>query len=355
MFDLAKEQVVQGHEVTVLCANEPTTEATAIVSGISVIRLPYRCKVMNTNITSGLFRELLRRDYDVIHTHMPTPWSADLSGLASLLKNKPLVMTYHNDILKASGGGRILADVYNATLLRLLCKQAAGIIITQEGYLAYSRHLGQYARKIATIPVGVRVPLDIENSGRHHGQLFFLSVLDEYHEYKGLSVLLEAMGAAKRHCHDITLLIGGSGGLTNRYKAIAQRLGIAEAVRFLGFLTDEDLAKTYASSEVFILPSIGHSEGFGIVALEALSYGTPVITTSLTGSSEFIRDRRAGLVVEANDVDGLTRAITALLDNSVMAREMGVRGAEAVQEEFGWEGIASQVNELYMSALRCTF
>ena len=79
VHSLSRELVEMGHEVTVLCANEPESEKDDVIDGIKVRRLPYIGKIANTNITPRLPLEILRDDFDIIHTHLPTPWSADWS------------------------------------------------------------------------------------------------------------------------------------------------------------------------------------------------------------------------------------------------------------------------------------
>ena len=131
------------------------------------------------------------------------------------------------------------------------------------------------------------------------------------------------------------------------YERHAKDLGILESVEFLGELSDDALAQAYSSSSVFVLPSLNRLEGFGIVALEALSYGTPVITTSVAGSCDFIMRRNAGRVVPPGDEVALTTALAAMLEDPAEASAMGLRGAEAVGCEFGWDGIAGRIVDLY--------
>lgn len=195
VLELSKHLVAQGNDVTVVCADEPQV-GSCVVQGVKTLRLPYRTKVANTNITPGLFRTLIRNDFDVIHTHIPTPWSADVSALVSLVKRKPLVVTYHND-LSGQGIDNLIASAYNATFLHFVLWRAKSVIITQPRYINHSRHLKFHRRKIVTIPLGVSEPLTISQGSRKPGQIFFMSVLDKHHEYKGLDVLLKSMVAIR--------------------------------------------------------------------------------------------------------------------------------------------------------------
>jgi len=346
VLELSKHLVAQGNDVTVVCADEPQV-GSCVVQGVKTLRLPYRAKVANTNITPGLFRTLIRSDFDVIHTHIPTPWSADVSALVSLMKRKPLVVTYHND-LSGQGIDNLIASAYNATFLHIVLWRAKSIIITQPRYIDHSRHLKFHRRKIVAIPLGVSEPLTISQGSRKPGQIFFMSVLDKHHEYKGLDVLLQSMVAIRNSRREARLLVGGGGELIKKYLRVACELGISDSVEFLGYVPDKELAELYSSSALFVLPSVNKMEGFGIVALEALSYATPVITTEFAGSSEFIKSNKAGLVVPSRDSDALAKAILTVLEDDSESKSMGVRGAEAVNREFGWDKIARQVTGVYL-------
>jgi glycosyltransferase involved in cell wall biosynthesis len=345
VLELSKQLVAQGNDVTVVCADEPCADS-GIVHGVKTIRLPYIAKIANTNITTRLFTTLMRQNFDIIHTHIPTPWSADISALASLLKRKPLVVTYHND-LTGRGIGGLIAGLYNYTFLHLVLLCARKILITQPKYFKYSRHLKLHKRKLMILPVGVTVPQEIGGTSRKPDHIAFVSVLDKYHEYKGLDILLNAMVKVKESRPNARLSVGGEGELIPRYEHLARTLGLSNSVRFLGYLPDDELAELYSSSSVFVLPSVSSLEGFGIVALEALSYATPVITTHLTGSAEFITNTKAGLIVPPGDATELAEAIITLLEDREEARLMGARGSAAVNREYGWDNIALRTNGVY--------
>jgi glycosyltransferase involved in cell wall biosynthesis len=344
-LELSKQLIARGNDVTVVCADEPHSGPPA-VQGVQTVRLPYIAKIANTNITPGLLSTLCGLDFDIMHTHIPTPWSADVSALVSLVKRKPLFVTYHND-LTGQGLRGLIAKLYNATFLHLVLWRAKYIIVTQPNYINRSRHLRWHQGKIAVIPLGVTTPLGLRRDEHTSNQIAFMSVLDKYHEYKGLDTLLRAVALVRDRVPEVKLLVGGGGELISRYKQAAKALQICDCVEFLGPLSDRALARLYRSSCVFALPSLNRLEGFGIVALEALSYGTPVITTQFAGSSEFITRNRAGSIVPPADAEALANAIVALLEDHQGARAMGLRGAAAVEHEFSWGAVAQQMIAIY--------
>ena len=346
VLELGKKFVALGNETSVVCADEPRADS-GNVAGIKVTRLPYIAKVANTNITPGLFRTLMRADFDVIHTHIPSPWGPEISALVSLLKRKPLCVTYHNDIV-GHGVNAVLAGLYNATCLHLVLWRAKTIVVTQPKYIERSSYLKRHHKKIAVIPVGVSEVAPSPNLVAHKpNHIFFMSILDKYHDYKGLEVLLRAVAKLKGEGIQVRLFVGGGGDSLGRYRQFSSSLDIDDVTDFLGVLTDQEVADAYYTSSIFVLPSLNKLEGFGIVALEALSVGTPVITTHMAGSAEFISSNRAGLIVRPGDVDELTVAIKMLLDDPNETRIMGERGIMAVRREFGWTSIAQRILEKY--------
>ncbi|MEN6292440.1 MAG: glycosyltransferase, partial [Methanobacterium sp.] len=179
VYYLSKELVKLGHDITVICANEPVSKKQEAIEGIEIKRLSYFGKIANTNITPQLPFALSKEEFDVIHTHVPTPWSADWSNIISKFKKKPLVVTYHNDII-GEGIANYIAGFYNSTALKSLLGKADKIIITQPNYMYSSPYLGNYKDKIEVIPNGVDVdkfkPINIK---KEENSIFFLSLLDE--------------------------------------------------------------------------------------------------------------------------------------------------------------------------------
>ncbi|MEN4005915.1 MAG: glycosyltransferase family 4 protein [Methanobacteriaceae archaeon] len=346
----SRELVKLGHQVTVICANEPHAQKEEVIEGIKIKRLAYFGKIANTNITPGMPLALLKEEFDIIHTHIPTPWSADWSNIISKLKNKPLVITYHNDII-GDGVASHIASFYNSTALKSLLNNADRIIITQPNYLHSSPYLEKYEDKIDVIPNGV----DVEkfksfNVNKNKNTIFFLSLLDEFHKYKGLGYLLKALKQVRKVIPDVKLIIGGKGALLDYYSKMVNDLGLNN-VEFHGFIPDEKLPEYYGRSSVFVLPSISSKqEGFGIVALEALACKTPVISTEIVGVASDVKKSKSGVIVPPMDVDELAGAIIKVL-NDENAASMGLRGRKLVEDKYTWSRIAKMIHKIYKELL----
>lgn len=353
VYYLSQELVRLGHHVDVLCANEPPSKKEETIDGIHIKRLPYLAKIANTNLTPTLPFEIGRKNFDIMHAHLPTPWSADWSMILSKLKNKPLVLSYYNDII-GYGFSDYLARLYNSTSLKLLLKAADRIIIIQENYRHFSPHLKDYQEKIVVVPCGVDtnkfLPANEAKMNDHliGNTVFFLSVLDEFHRYKGLDYLLEALSMVKDEIPNVKLIVGGKGDLVDYYQQKVNSLGLENNVEFHGFIPEDKLQEYYNQCQVFVLPSISSAqEGFGIVALESLSCQTPVITTRIVGVAEDVEKSRSGLVVEPKDVNGLSKALLSILKDRGLKDEMGRMGRELVIKKYKWSQVAKMTDDIY--------
>jgi glycosyltransferase involved in cell wall biosynthesis len=351
VYNLSKELARLGQEVQIICAREPEAQEKESRDCIEIRRLPYTCKIANTNITPALPFALFQQEFDLIHTHLPTPWSADWSSIISRLKGRPLVLTYHNDIVGQGRAGQ-LARFYNSTALHFLLKTAAKIVVTQEDYINSSIYLKSYKNKIKILPNGVDIdrfrPMTNPQKKAEDKVLFFLGLLDKYHAYKGLDDLLKALVIIRKQLPGVKLVVGGDGELLSHYSDMAANLGLSQNVEFQGFIPDDMLQECYNRCDAFVLPSTSSDqEGFGIVLLEAMASGRPVISTDIVGVAEDVMRFYAGRIVKPRDINALAQAVLEILENEELASEMGRRGRRLVEEKYNWKKIGRDMLEIY--------
>ncbi|MDD1753289.1 MAG: glycosyltransferase family 4 protein [Methanotrichaceae archaeon] len=343
VYQLSKQLAEMNHEVRVICSN-PKGE-TKIDERISVESLRTWGMIANTNITPSLPIALLKEKFDILHTHLPTPWSADWSAIVSTIRDRPLVLTYHSDIA-ADGLAHHIAKMYNLSALRFLLEKADLIIVARKSYL--SKHLERRKNKIVEIPMGVDIEYFKPLSAEIICDIFFLSLLDKYHSFKGLNVLFSALNIVKKDLPDLKLIVGGGGELKDYYERISKSMGLSENVKFVGPVPQEKLIKYYNSCKLFVLPSTDPSrETFGLVLLEAMACGKAVVATDVAGVAKDISDRKAGLVVKKNNEEELANALlNALLDEDAIVA-MGARGRKLVEEKYTWKKVAEQTLGAY--------
>jgi rhamnosyl/mannosyltransferase len=167
--------------------------------------------------------------------------------------------------------------------------------------------------------------------------------------YKGVDVLIDAAARLPEPAH---FLIVGVGPLAAALQHQAQRNGVADRVHFLGELSDEAVTALYHAADVFVLPSTNRAETFGIVQLEAMACGLPVICTELgTGTSYVNQHGVTGLVVPPQNSEALAAALRQLLEHPEQRRAFGAAGRRRVEQAFTREEMLRRTLAFYEEAL----
>lgn len=223
-------------------------------------------------------------------------------------------------------------------LLTYLLNRADVIFTATEGHISGSDFLPQYREKCRILPYGItpeeyltieRRPILTEKlTDKNNVKIFFTGRLVYY---KGVDVLLKAFAKVK-NCE---LFIAGTGELENKLKGYAKTHGLENTVHFLGFLPDNELRQAYADCDIFVLPSVVKSEAFGIVQLEAMIYGKPVINTKLSSGVPHVSIHgETGITVPPSDPVILAKAINRLAADKTLRERLGKNAALRVQNNF---------------------
>ena len=163
-------------------------------------------------------------------------------------------------------------------------------------------------------------------------------------QYKGVDDLVRALAYLRATFPSLTLAAVGAGDDLQRLQKLAADLGVAGEVRFLTGLSKLELAACYARADIFALPSTG--EGFGLVFLEAMAFGEPLVAAACGGSTDVVQDGVNGLLVPPHDLKSLTEALSRLLENSALRMELGRRGAEIVRKQYSFEVFQNQLERI---------
>ena len=277
--------------------------------------VPSRCicvramaKKAATMISPAMIRWLRRhaREYDLIDVHHPDPMAC-LALRLSGYKGRVFVH-WHSDILRQKGLLKLYTPFQN-----WLLKRAERIIGTTPVYVAESPWLKNFQNKVCHIPIGVddtmRVRTDASDS--RFVRIFSLGRLVEY---KGYRYLVEA---AARLPENYKVEIAGDGPLRDELQMQIKTLGLENKVTLSGYLTDDEVRRKMNGCDVFVLPSVMKTEAFGIVQIEAMSCGKPVVATTIPGSGTSWVNAHgvSGLNVPPCDAKALADAITAICEN----------------------------------------
>jgi len=336
---LARLQARRGHQVGVLACSQDGRTTVEHREGVRIVKAGRLLTLASMPIS---LRQplLLRREIpDVVHVHAPYPLGAVANWLIGPTA-AATVITHHCDIVRQ----RRLLKGY-APLLRRVLRSADGIIATNPQYLRTSLWLRPVRERCTIVPLGIDVPP--RPPRRSDGEtLLFVGRL---RYYKGVDVLLRALPLFPRG----RLVIVGDGPMRLKWQRLALELGVGARVLFTGEVTDTALAGHYAAADVFVLPSVNRAEAFGMVLLEAMAAGLPLISTELgTGTSWVNLDGRTGRVVPSGDPGALAAAITELLADRSLREEMGRAARARLESEFDADTMVRRIDEVYENALR---
>lgn len=174
-------------------------------------------------------------------------------------------------------------------------------------------------------------------------------------ERKGVQVLIEALPRVLER-RSARLTVVGEGAWGERLRRLAEERGVADRVRFRGFVAEEELRRLYASCDIFVLPAVtderGDTEGLGVVLLEALRFGRPVIASEAGGIPDIVRPGRSGRLVPPGDVAALARAILETAADPDSARRVAEAGRRWADVRFSWKRIVDDLLDTYREAVR---
>lgn len=284
-----------------------------------------------------LRRRILKEQYDIVHFHTKRAHALSL-WLPRGRGGPKYVVTRLMDYPETAGW-------YTR---QLYCRRVDGVIAISKPILSLLVEAGVPRAKIRLIHSGVDTgkftPSAAGLRSRHKPPVIgMLAVLEAR---KGHRILLEAAARLKAQGHQARYLLAGEGSLRPELERQAERLGLVEEVRFLGFVTDP--VSVLAKTDVFVMPSL--SEGLGIAALEAMAAGKAVIASRVGGLAEVVDDAVTGLLVAPGNPSELASAIAKLLDHPRLAEELGTMAAEHVRRHFTIEQMAKK-NEAYYHEL----
>lgn len=286
------------------------------------------------------------RDITVIHEPNPVALVADFAAR----QRGPLVVWFHSEVLRPQWKYRLM---YRPFLRRVLARSAR-IVVSSPHLRDYAAELQPFRDKCVVIPFGLdadRLAPTPDVMARAHrlrdNAAFRLLFVGRLVPYKGVDFLLRALERGSAQAW-----IVGDGPLRAQLEGQARHLAIADRVRFLGSIADDDVAAHLHACDALVLPSITHAETFGMVQLEAMACGKPVISTNVRSGVPWVnRDGETGLVVEPGSAEALAEAIARLQADAVLRQRMGDAGRRRVAQDFTLAAMARKTAQLYRDVM----
>ena len=298
-------------------------------------------------------------NFDLVHLHYP------FYGVANMIRkwklrnpHIPLVITYHMDNRSPGWLGMYFKYYSNYWMPKILAT-ADLLIGSSFDYIKNSNaadFFKKYPQKWRELPFGVdterfkprqkpealfkKHDLDINIP-----TLLFVGGMDQAHYFKGIPVLLEAAKLIKKNNFNLQIVLVGEGELKEDFIMRTKILGLADRIKFVGAINDQELPYYYNMADLTILPSINQAEAFGMVLLESYASGVPVIASDLPGVRSVAQE--AGIVFPVNDFQALTESIIGYFDEKTDRQFWSQKARQIALDKFSWATITAQLNEYY--------
>ncbi len=340
VLQLAEVLQARGQDVSVLAPSSPHVELPDyVVSAGRAVPIPYNGSVARLQISpavSGKIRRWLADgEFDVLHLHEPNAPSVSMWALR--IAEGPIVATFHTSTTKS-----LMLSVFGG-LLQPMQEKIIGRIAVSD--LARRWQMEALGSDAVEIPNGVDVaamasaPL-FDGYPRPAKTVLFLGRYDE--SRKGMAVLIDALPNLVERFPGVQVLIVGRG---NEDELHAKAGSLAGHLRFLGLVDDAAKASAMRSADVYCAPNLG-GESFGIVLVEAMAAGTPVVASDLHAFRRVLRDGEAGRLVAVGDSAALAEGLIAVLEDESLAKGYAAAGADAVRR-YDWPVVANQIMRVY--------
>ena len=333
----------KGIEVAVLCSNHDKLPKEEIINKVKVYRAPIWFKLSKGTVSPAFIRmaRKMAKQYDVVHLQLPM---LESGLITHLIDRKKLVANYHCDInLRPSLFNNFIVKIMDISH-KIALNRIDRILVHTIDYAKTTRFTEKYLDKLIEVP-----PLHKEIKGvkcelKPHSIGFVGRIVEE----KGIDVLLKAFEIVKKEIPDAELRIAGDylnvagGSIYPELKEYVEKHDIKD-VNFLGKVPEKDLAKFYSELGVFVLPSINSLEAFGLVQLEAMFCGTPVVASDIPGVRTIVQNTGMGLIAKVKDEKDLAKKLIEVLKN----RKKYIVKADKINELYSNEVITNQYVGVY--------
>jgi len=351
-FELTEGLNRQGIETDVLCSNTGCgTLRERSAAGYRIVRAGSLGKLLSTSISPAMLLEARRMcgNYDIIHVQMPDPMAALALWFAR--PRARIVLHWQSDVINQRRALKLYEPLQN-----WLLRRADAIIATTPPYAESSPSLQTWRSKVEVIPLGI-TPIDSRGAAdrartlrERFGRRKIVFSLGRMTYYKGFDVLIDA---ARLLPADAVVVVGGSGELLQTYRDRVTAEGLGGRIEFVGRISDEDIPGYFEAASVFCLSSIVRAEAYGVVLLEAMAMGKPIVTTDIPGSGvPWVNQHEVtGLNVPVGDGHAMAAALSRILGDDTLAVRLGEAGKQRFLTQLTAETMVARTLSLYRRML----
>ena len=351
VLGLSENLIKLGHEVEVVTSRYSRMPETENLNGIKITRLPQWINMYNTPVVTSIRKFVRMTHADIVHIHSPPPFTERFAAKGAKDAGKPFVVTHHCDLELKGFFGNTVVNFYQRYLGDYPLREADRVISTTDSYATTSRTLWDI--DVTVIPNAVDISrFNVHNDGK--------IIRDKYSceneplglfvgrlvPHKGIGILIRSLTYTKKG----KLLIVGDGPYKKWLINLVKKLDLKDRVIFVGPVDDYWLPSYYSATDAVILPSTSRLEAFGIVGLEGMASGKPLILSDIPGVRDVISEKE-GYIVEPLDPSAIAAALEKIWSAPDMAREMGKRGRERVERLFSWEKVSKDIESVFTEIL----
>lgn len=342
-------------EVEVLVCNHKINykKDSIKINGVGVTYLPTYGFALSLPLSPSYPWELLKMEGDILHIHQPFPLADLTFEIFPRLKKKfsKIITAWHCDITRQ----KWLLPVYGKFIHRFL-KTVDKIIVSNPYIIESSEFLRHYKNKCEVIPIGVDLDWVFESEPEKSlsakesksDKNYLILFVGRLVVYKGIEYLIESM----QYIENASLIIVGSGPLEKPLKNLISKLNLETKIKIIPEVEEDTLHDYYKNCDVFVLPSINKTEAYGIVQIEAMACGVPLVSTELGTGTTFINQNGInGIVVPPSNAKELAEAVNRILGDHQLSQILGINGKKRALQEFTSNKMIQTTYQLYQQLL----
>lgn len=352
MFEITEGLNAQNIECNVLCSNTKPVNEESFFENYTVFRTASYGVVNSASVTPNLIRKLwqLSEKYDIIHVHHPDPTA--FLALFLVRPSSKIIIHWQSDIVRQATMIKYFMPLQNWVL-----KRADAIIVATQEYADHSEHLQPFKEKIAIVPIG------ISSSAFQTDQAKIDAIKERYKDkkiilafgrlvtYKGFDILIES---AQYLSDDCVVLIGGGGHEAENLSNLIRHYQLENRVILLGHIPEEEKYNYFEAATLFCLPSVTKAEAYGVVLLEAMAFGKPIVSSKIieSGMSWVNQDNITGIQVDPKAPRELASAIRRICDDPELYETFSTNALQRYQNVFTRESMIDALIRLYRKVLK---
>jgi glycosyltransferase involved in cell wall biosynthesis len=361
VYNLARELARRGVDVKVFTLNTDNTsflkrtKVETHFGKVQVVRVPAsRISKFNYQIAPKLISLLSKESPDIIHAHGYQVFTTDAALIASKLKKAPLVLTLHGF---PRGFDKLAHRAYFNLIGKETLRKAKKIISVSRIVAREFKAIGVSEEKMAIIPNGIdleeykqlpvgdlfRKRLDIKENEK------IVLTIGRLERIKGFQYLIRALPSIIKEVGSTKLVMAGPDfNYGVKLKKIAEETNVQDNVIFYGPINGKEKFEAFSAANIVAVPSL--YEGFGMLLLEAMAAGKPLVATNTGAAPEIIQNGKNGILADLGDTEDLAGKIVKLLSDDQLMYLIGQESRKTV-EAFGWEKVSEQIHKLYIDCL----